>query len=233
MTVAKVDPVLDDLAFCSSPGRQGKPTDPPCHSAHAPYTQSLGDHDVGEDSTCTTSLPRWIKATKSFANKTSAQRQRVMDVFCGTPCGQTYTRQIVAEQLGCSSIGEGRASVTANRSVIGRLRSSYASEVQRVPRFDLRRTLWGSSTRMDAPSQPSLSNSTTTNLDEEGDEVTADFPASYPGLELGCIKDSDNVYCALLKGDLDNGDCEFYRCVWPGAACNPPPFGYEWWECGS
>lgn len=64
--------------------------------------------------TCGLALPAFATGTTDFAwaRQSDPQRAATMDMFCQTPCGQTYTGTLLARRRGCNTpTPRGRTSV--------------------------------------------------------------------------------------------------------------------------
>jgi hypothetical protein len=186
-------------------------------------------------------LPAFFATTATFGQDDKPKdRKKVMDDFCGVPCGEVWTAGVVAESLDCpapDSQDDNDSSNVVDVTDDGVVVDVPGVNVNTTPGGGVNvQAPWTSVTRNPATGQvqveapggvsvntadgPVAADSTSitktkpaktlqNNNNNKGTSSSSSsssskgnptYPADYPGLRMGCIKDKkDNEYCAVKR----------------------------------
>lgn len=160
---------------------------------------NLPSTSLKDEPTCETALPAFYNATTdaNFTTASKSTKVKVMDDFCGTKCGQVFTARTVATRLHCNREHPGDTDVASG--IITAPNISAGSGVSVVIPGLVNVTV------------PGTTNSTNRRQLAVDDKLQPSFSPEFPGLYLGCIKDTvNNEYCAVKVADPSEKECDFY-----------------------
>ena len=222
--------------------------------------ETLGPWDTDAEPTCTTALPAFFEATATFGQDDKPKdRKKVMDDFCGVPCGEVWTSGVVAENLNCPTPDSDQeqeqeqdqddndsndtvdvsddgvvvdvpgaavsttpgggvnvqapgTSVTRNPSTgqvqveapgsvsVNTANGPVAADSTTTTKTKPAKTLQNDNNNDNNINNKATSSSSSSSSSKKGQPT---YPADYPGLRMGCIKDKkDNEYCAVKRASV-------------------------------
>lgn len=225
---------------------------------------TLGAWDTDDEPSCTKALPAFFNATATFGQGDKPRdRRKVMDDFCGTPCGNVWTAGVVAESLHCTPPGsQGQEQVDSNNivdvsdggvvvnvpgvtvntsrgggmnvqapgtSVIrdpaprqvqveapGAMGVDMAADAASSDAASTSKTEFANSLKSNDDKATNTSTSTSTNTTSTSTSIKGKptYPADFPGLRMGCIKDKKSEeFCAIKRASIAaaaSPACDFY-----------------------
>lgn len=176
---------------------------------------------VIKDDKCREVLPKFYDQTSNgeFEDMDQSRQMEVMESFCNTTCGTKYTEYLQGAGF------EGR-DCARQRLITHRRRRHHDNDEEEEEGVDQDQ---GEENGTSRRRHRGRGNDDEEDEDDDwnlGDVVDINWGGSgsryhpsnvYPGLMLGCVKDSsDGQFCALKKGSLEDRECDFYKVLLAG-----------------
>lgn len=176
-----------------------------------PYQEDIPEAQaVKDDENCQQVLPSFYDDTTQgkFDDLSDSERVGLLDSFCKSTCSNKYTSYLNAAGMDGRDCARQRL-VTEHRRAHHHDQESEDNDDSGSRRRHGRRND-NSDDEEDEGNNIVDGINDVLDGDWSGSKRSYHPSNSYPGLMLGCLKDTDDKYCALKAGNLEDETCDFF-----------------------